>query len=354
MDKNITVDDLTEYDENTPLFSLFGVDPDDYSIISLADVGISMRAFNRLLRTGCRSLYDLLLKTISDLRYPKCLGAQDLKKTLAAVKKYIAIPRITVTEEDPAAARSRDIKGSVRTAVEAVFKTESATERGSGGDDPELFERIKSSVKFDQGFYTCKFGHYPQSSGDEPEPIEWIILDEKDGKFLLLSKYALNDLPYDLHEHNELIYGDNEKVCGRNLWHACFLRSWLNGSFLYNAFSDEEQKVILNTVIHDFGVRSTVNRVFLLSETEVDKYFSCSYDERKCKVTEYCREQGAVTDEDGNCWWWLRTTVPFMNEDENVKWVELVGNEGSVIYSVMDISGKLDAVRPAMWVDLNS
>lgn len=46
---------------------------------------------------------------------------------------------------------------------------------------------------------TVKFGKYPQDSRDEEDKqdIEWIVLDRKDGKALLLSKYILDCKKYD-------------------------------------------------------------------------------------------------------------------------------------------------------------
>ena len=42
------------------------------------------------------------------------------------------------------------------------------------------------------------FGRYEQDGNEEngPEEIEWIVLDVKDGRSLLISRYALDTVPY--------------------------------------------------------------------------------------------------------------------------------------------------------------
>lgn len=41
-----------------------------------------------------------------------------------------------------------------------------------------------------------KFGRYPQESS-RPDRIEWLVLDEKDGNVLLVSRRALECKPFD-------------------------------------------------------------------------------------------------------------------------------------------------------------
>ena len=76
---------------------------------------------------------------------------------------------------------------------------------------------------------TC--GHYKQdnSMGSAGEPIEWIVLayDSASGKSLLLSRYCP-----DAHRFNADTYRG---------WDKSETRSWLNGTFLNNAFTAEEQ-----------------------------------------------------------------------------------------------------------------
>ena len=63
------------------------------------------------------------------------------------------------------------------------------------------------------GFNSVFFGQY------QGNPIEWIILDSQGNRILLLSKRAVETLPY---------HSTDEPVT----WESCSLRSWLNGEFL--------------------------------------------------------------------------------------------------------------------------
>ena len=86
----------------------------------------------------------------------------------------------------------------------------------------------------------------------EKEPIEWVPIDKKDGKYLLVSKYIIDAKAFD------------SDVNGR-IWAECDLRKWLNGEFLNSAFSEEEQEMICDFYDENLG---TSDKVFLLSEQE--------------------------------------------------------------------------------------
>ena len=81
-------------------------------------------------------------------------------------------------------------------------------------------------------------GQYEQDNNEEngPEEIEWIVLDVKGEKCLLISRYALDVLPYNVEDKNIT-------------WEKCSLRTWLNEDFLQEAFSEEERKLILNSEV---------------------------------------------------------------------------------------------------------
>ena len=126
------------------------------------------------------------------------------------------------------------------------------------------------------------------------EPIDWIVLDVRDGKALLLTKYCLDAKAY--HNYNK------EKV--DITWEDCTLRAWLNGAFLESSFTEYEKKAILLTDVDNSdaqgnsdwdktGGNDTQDYVFLLSHHEAfDVYFS-SDEDRLCIQTEYAVANGA-------------------------------------------------------------
>lgn len=198
---------------------------------------------------------------------------------------------------------------------------------------PRVFQLVSKKQPSYKGFVTIKFGRYPQASKNENALIEWLVLKNDGSKALLISKYALDCQQY----HTSRIFGT---------WKTCTLRKWLNGTFISNAFSHEEQAMILSTTTES---ADTKDRVFLLSRDEAWEYFS-SDSTRQCQGTAYCYAQGAYKTGNGNCKWWLRSPV-------YSGWTAYVydGN-------LEDYYGKKSccvdnddiAVRPALWIDLGS
>ena len=188
------------------------------------------------------------------------------------------------------------------------------------------------------------FGSYEQDNDttNGKEDIEWLVLAKEDNKILVISKYALDCQQY------------NTSVTSVT-WETCSLRKWLNGTFINNAFSSGEQsKIQTTTVTADKNLsystspgNNTTDKVFLLSITEVNQYFS-SYSARKCQGTAYCYAQGAYKGNNGNCWWWLRS--PGNNSGS----AAIVSYDGSVYYLGINVSSGSGAVRPALWINLGS
>ena len=199
---------------------------------------------------------------------------------------------------------------------------------------------------------TVFWGTYEQDNNDNgKEPIEWIVLDKTDDSALLISKYGLDYQQYD-------------QGYSSVTWETCSLRSWMNNSFLNNAFSDDELDVIETTLVkaiktEDFDTdpgNDTRDKIFALSIEDAEKYFD-SDEARKCQPTAYAKRREAYVGENGRCWWWLRSP------GETGTYALLVGDDG-VIYEnyangygrIMPIDtgshwGKTTA-RPAMWVGL--
>ena len=198
---------------------------------------------------------------------------------------------------------------------------------------------------------TYTFGAYEQdnSTSNGKEAIEWTVLDKDGMSLLLISKQAL-----DCQQYNTS-YTDVT-------WESCSLRKWMNGTFLNKAFNAEEQAQIQNTTVsadknpkYDTNAgNATTDKVFLLSINEVEKYFN-SDEARKCAPTAYAKAQGAYTSDSyktasgaATCWWWLRS--PGNNQD----YAANVYYDGSVYYNGSYVNNDNDAVRPALWINLDS
>ena len=194
------------------------------------------------------------------------------------------------------------------------------------------------------------FGSYEQDNdtNNGKETIQWRVLEVQDGKVLLISEKAL-----DCQQYN--------KSYTSVTWETCTLRQWLNGTFLNNAFSADEQAKIVTTHVSadknpEFGTypdNATNDKVFLLSITEVEKYFTANVS-RRCAPTTYAETQGAWTSSydqtasgEAACFWWLRSPGDGQGRAASVNY------GGSVDVSGHFVISDYDCVRPAMWVTLD-
>mgnify|MGYP002575253083 CR=1 FL=1 len=193
------------------------------------------------------------------------------------------------------------------------------------------------------------FGSYEQDniSSNGKEDIEWSVLAKEGNRVLLISKYALDCKQY------------NSTYTYDVTWETCSLRQWLNGTFLNDAFSTEEQALIQDTYVsadanpkYDTNPgNATTDKVFLLSINEINKYI-VGDESRKCIPTEYAKANGACTSSSNTkngvptCWWWLRS--PGLTQSR----AALVNDDSSVYYYGISVNSADVCVRPAVWVSI--
>ena len=211
-----------------------------------------------------------------------------------------------------------------------------------------------SNVKFDEKYasihkvvpekpkFTAKVGDIIKLGEWHSDPIEWQVLEVKDGKALLLSKYALACRKY----HN---------TYDSITWENCDLRKWLNGEFFQKAFKGDAAKCVVESDVPahynpnystDPG-NDTKDKVFLLSVKEVLQYFKTD-EERVCMPLPFVKSEGAYVDEDnGACRWWLRSP----GSDAYV--AAVVDDGGSVFSDGYTVHSYIFVVHSALWVDLS-
>ena len=184
---------------------------------------------------------------------------------------------------------------------------------------------------------TVLFGNYPQKS-KSAEPIKWNVLESDGDKALLLSDSCIDSLPF-------------SKSYTNATWDKSDIRSWLNGDFLNSAFSADERNAILSTDLENgdelkYGTpagKNTQDKIFLLSGSEVKKYFS-SDNARAAKATNYAVSHGAYTNGRGNCAWWLRS--PGMTRTSPA----YIASSGEIGNRAHEADETIIGVRPALWV----
>ena len=202
---------------------------------------------------------------------------------------------------------------------------------------------------------TVLFGWYEQDAdiGNGPEPIEWTVLDAKDGKSLLLSRYALDVKPY-------YDFWDRGMPCG---WEKSTLREWLNGPFFETAFGDVSGAYVLTAETGNSGEYDgpdTEDRVFLLSREEGGRYLGEENEAWMALPTAFARSRGArvaiavnwrnpldrydwLGGPEGYGKWWLRSCT----SAESAYSVQSTGYHDNVDH----FDDRYVGVRPAVWID---
>ena len=211
-------------------------------------------------------------------------------------------------------------------------------------------ERLENAQAGDTVF----FGAYPQGhiTSEEKGPVEWLVLEKDGNQLTLITKYAVDALPYMKYNYNR----DHIPVT----WRTSLLREWLNDTFLETAFDPGEIRMLLRTrQKNGEGSYDTTDRVYLLSVQEAEEYFA-SDEERKCVPTQFALEFGAYrSSAEGTTLWWLRTPIyssidPILQEAGTYATYRIgcVGTSGQVV-GVGHYLNCLYGVRPVIRVDLN-
>ena len=273
---------------------------------------------------------------------------EEKKKT----KKKSQTKITTVSEEDSSVAIGNAIAPDVNDSkeepigsdtVDQVVPASSTTEATAA----DAYGQIYSTPTGASHEYAV-FGRYEQDVNDAngPEPIEWIVLDEKDGKLLLLSRYLLEQKKY------------NEEDAAVT-WETCTLRAWLNSDFLNAAFTAEEQAVISETTVingiepstgEDCG-NDTVDKVFLLSVTECIQYFGVdpygdedyAFAPLKDRQAVSKPTRSAATN-GARAFWWGRSSAVDSNETQMI-------DQWAYLNIDADETNEYRGIRPVIWVE---
>ncbi|MCR5521723.1 MAG: DUF6273 domain-containing protein [Lachnospiraceae bacterium] len=204
---------------------------------------------------------------------------------------------------------------------------------------------------------TISFGAYEQDANikNGQEPIEWVVLSKTKSQLFVVSKYALDAVPYNF-ERKDVT------------WETCTLRKWLNDKFYNAAFNKEEKALIKTTTVENFdnpeyntpAGNDTKDKVFPLSMIDMiesDYGFSEKYDtydkNRRCAPTAYAIARNLWYDsyyktKDGEapCYWWLRSPGRYALSAARVS---SYGHVDALGYEVNFVNY---GVRPALIINL--
>jgi len=181
-------------------------------------------------------------------------------------------------------------------------------------------------------------------------PYTWRVLEERDGKVLLLCEEIVERRAY---------HGKFKPVT----WETCTLRAYLNRGFL-DKFSPEECARIaltrnenpdntwgiINGERFDVpGGNPTNDHIFLLSVPEILKYFpglKLHKDSDGDKWWYEAEERLAVKFNNNRSWWWLRSPGNLQY------YAALVSGDGGVDLGGSGVMYGTGGVRPALWLNL--
>lgn len=200
---------------------------------------------------------------------------------------------------------------------------EQSFDAGSSLEPPPTQVEVKETMADANVGDAVIFGKYEQNGNDADgkEALEWIVLEKQEDKILLISRYCIENLPYNT-ERTAVAFNEST------------LCAFLNGDFVKNAFNESES----GALVADGDIK-----VGLLSNEQAEKYYE--YDSwRACSPTEYAMGKGARA-ENGYCWWWLADNGNFANSASYVHFNGTVQDKGfAVDYDLV-------AVRPVIWVN---
>jgi len=180
----------------------------------------------------------------------------------------------------------------------------------------------------------------------------WIMLDAKDGFALMLSEFVIETRVYDTLPQGP-VFGVE--------WEISTIRSYLNGQFYNESFSDDEKGYIAKTLLQNkdnpwYGLidgNDTEDKIFLLSMEEVIMYFGDSGDsgefEEECVISDQYNHARIAYDNQGIASSWALRTPGI-----KVRNVAFVNGKGMFLGDI-NVAGrkvtKKFGIRPAFWLD---
>lgn len=185
---------------------------------------------------------------------------------------------------------------------------------------------------------TALYGHFDTDDNIiGQERLEWIVLDKKDDKACLITKYAIGGGPYN-RTHREVTWEESD-MC-----------DMINSEENLETFSAQELSAI---------IPAGDDIITLLTADEAQKYFDSDASRRvhiteaamaaNTNITTITELNGWVEREDNYSWWWLRGT----NDSGSIT-APIVDSDGSIKYDKMVVNKPRGAVRPVIWIDISS
>jgi hypothetical protein len=193
---------------------------------------------------------------------------------------------------------------------------------------------------------------------------KWRVLDVQDGKALIITEHALTERQeFDSNLHNFIPESQELKNYSVS-WETCTLRRYLNNDFL-QIFSQEELNGIVETQISNpgnmwydtAGCNDTRDKVFLLSLTEIEKYFVSdngytkkqrkTHDNDSKKFVDIHNVSNLTIDYNADSWWLRTPGETYCFGSYVINYVDFVMVAG------LPVGAKMCRARPALWLNID-
>lgn len=250
--------------------------------------------------------------------YQAAAGYLDAQEKWQALTYGLAKKAQTAQKYDEAYALYDTIRG-YSDVDDRLSKNSNLKKAAKAAVNAALVETVEVGDTFTYG--SCV---HVDSDSASKQPIQWQVLKKDGAKVLVLSTYALAKKPF---------HTSNTKSVD---WSTCSLRTWLNGSFMNNAFTEAERKAIVST---ELGYKNPIGK----TEKRKDKIFVLSVSESAT----YHKAAKTVKTKNGTAGLaWLRDRYNLKTHH-----VSLVTTYGQTF---CDMNSTEVYVRPAMWLNLES
>lgn len=174
------------------------------------------------------------------------------------------------------------------------------------------------------------FGSY------EDEKINWYVLEKEEDRVFVISQYFVDVMSY-----------DEEPIRGRQAyWDGCSLRTWLNDTFLNEAFTEAEKSRIPTVEVKTHEGYVWTDKMYLTTE---DRVYLLSSEEAKAYPYEVIADSNP-SDYHWSRSWWLRGSAGVDGDKNPYAWYVKDGT-----CSVTNDDGKVDSprcVRPVLWITI--
>lgn len=224
-------------------------------------------------------------------------------------------------------------------------------------ENPQISEDyvLWDSVYFGNYWQEDTNGDGKADKKDKKQPIRWRVLSVNGEDAFLLADQGLDWQMY---------HTKDTKVN----WNDCSLRKWLNETFLNEAFSEEEQKAIIETTVQTAArgneMDTTSDKIYLLSCEEVmEEAYGFNTDPTESVDTRLATGTTYVLDEESDMLdlqelldpeeaerWWLRS----VSQNRVANNAASVCSEGDVERQGVGVNSEFLLVRPVLHLKISS